>query len=252
MARISRRAAIVSPMRSERRQHLAHPCASQPADDALQLRNEVALQRVKGDGGGPEHRVLHEHEGEDREQGAALRDRQGEGLPDEPADRFQLPRYHRDDRAGRRPVEMIHLKPEQALVILVAQPAQHTLAHLAFLHVDVQLEPTIDQDQSQKNSAEQKKIWYLFELQPEKFFRRLFSGNGVDNVFRYFERPVKEWEGDPCHDDQIDLFPSPMVEDEPVNRWIDLSDPFAPLDGAGRTRAPAVPMLSQQRYGVIA
>lgn len=55
--------------------YLLHPFAPEAADDALQLGDQVTLQRLEGDSGGPEHRVLHEHEDKNREQGAALRNR---------------------------------------------------------------------------------------------------------------------------------------------------------------------------------
>ena len=116
---------------------LAHPFAPEAADDALHLWNEVSLQRIKRDSGGAEYRVLHEHEDKDRQQGAALRYRQGEGFADKPADRLQFSGHHRDDLAGRGPIEMVQRKPQHPFVELIAQPAQHALADLPLFYVQM-------------------------------------------------------------------------------------------------------------------
>ena len=117
--------------------NFAHPFAAEPTNDSLHLGNEITLQRIERDSRGSEYRVLHEHEDENRQQRAALRDRQRESIADKPADRLQLAGHHRDDLAGRGTIEMMQRKPQYPLVKLIAQAAQHTLADLSLPYVEV-------------------------------------------------------------------------------------------------------------------
>jgi hypothetical protein len=80
---------------------------------------------------------------------------------------------------------MARRKPQHALVKLVAQAAQHALTDLPLLHVDMEFEPTIDQDKSQKSSTQQKKIRLLGDVQTEKLLEGRLTGNSVYNILRY-------------------------------------------------------------------
>ena len=125
---------------------LAHPLAPEAANNALHLWYQITLQRIERDRCSAEHRILHEHEDENRQQGAALRDRQRESIADEPADRLQLAGHHRNDLASRGAVEMVQRESQHPLIELVAQTAQHSLTDLSFLYVQMQFEPAVYQN----------------------------------------------------------------------------------------------------------
>ena len=198
---------------------LADAGAAESADDALHLRDQIALQRVERQRRGTQHRVLYEHENQDRQQGAGLRDRHRIGFADKAADRLQLGGDHRDDLARGDAIEMVQRKAQHALVELVAQAAQHALAELPLFDVDVQLEPAVDQDQRQKNRAQHQQIGDLIELQPEIRLREMLAGDrAVDDLLGQIERLVKKREREQGHDDDIDLLAPAVAQDEPVDR----------------------------------
>ena len=214
---------------------LADPGAAEGADDPLHLRNQIALQRVEGQCRGAQHRVLHEHEKQDRQQGAGLRNRHGKRLADKPADRLQLGGHHGDDLPGRGPVEMVQREAQQALEQLVAQAAQHAFAQLPLFDVDMQLEPAVDQDQRQKNPAKHQQIRDLLELEPQKMLREMLAGyRPIDDDLGQIKRIVKKREREQGHDDDIDLLAPTIAQDEPVDFR------FEPIGGAQRQR-PAQP-----------
>src|ERR1700747_436973 len=62
--------------------NFAHPFATEPANDPLHLGNQIPLQGIERDSGGSEYRVLDEHEDENCQERAALRDRQRARLAD--------------------------------------------------------------------------------------------------------------------------------------------------------------------------
>jgi hypothetical protein len=70
--------------------HRAHAGPVELVHLALQARDDVALDRDAGDRGGAEHRVLHEHEKHDRQQGATLEGRQRHRVANEAAERLAL------------------------------------------------------------------------------------------------------------------------------------------------------------------
>jgi hypothetical protein len=45
---------------------------------------------------------------------------------------------------------MVQWKPQHPLIELIPQAAQHALANLPFLYVQMEFEPTADQNKSQK------------------------------------------------------------------------------------------------------
>src|SRR3546814_17856988 len=50
----------------------AHALLAELVDAALQLRNDIGLQRIERDGGEPQDRVLHAEKGDDDQERAAL------------------------------------------------------------------------------------------------------------------------------------------------------------------------------------
>src|SRR5260370_16979381 len=103
---------------------------------------------MERDSGGSEDWVLPEHEDKNRQQRAALRDRQRESVADKPADRLQLAGHHRDDLAGRGTIEMMQRKPQHPLVKLIAQPAHHALADLSLPPLHTTFQPPTYHTQS--------------------------------------------------------------------------------------------------------
>jgi hypothetical protein len=97
---------------------------------------------------------LHEHEEEDRQQGAGLRNRHRERFADKPADRLEFGGDHRDNLTRGDTIKMMQRKAQHALVELVAQTPQHALAKLTFFDIDMQLEPAVDRNQHQKHAAQ--------------------------------------------------------------------------------------------------
>ena len=201
---------------------LAHARAAEGADDALHLWDQIALQRIKRQRRGTQHRVLYEHENQDRQQGAGLRDRHRIGFADKAADRLQLGGDHRDDLARGDAIEMMQRKAQHALVELVAQAAQHALPELPLFDVDVQLEPAVDQDQRKKNRAQHQEIGDLIEFQAEIRLREMLAGDrAVDDLFRQIERPVKKRKREQGHHDDVNLLAPAVAQDEAVDRGLE-------------------------------
>src|SRR5437763_2632372 len=199
--------------------HLAYPLAAELADAALHLRDEIGLHRIERDRRGAEQRVLHEHEDEDRQQCAGLRDRQCEGIADKAADRLQLGGQHRDDLAGRRAVEMVHRKAKQALKQIVAQAAQHALADPAFADVQVIFEPAVDQHEDEKDAAQQHEIGDPMEFDAEDLPREVLAADRlVDDHLRQFERVVQKRERQQRDNDEVNLFAQAVAQDETIDR----------------------------------
>src|SRR5579884_1076604 len=87
-------------------------------------------------------------------------------------------------------------KAQYPMIELVAQSPQHALAELAFIGVDGIFEAAIDENESQKYSAQYKQIADLVKFKSEQFLREMTTANGViDNRFWQVERDVKKWKG---------------------------------------------------------
>ena len=143
--------------------HLPHPRLAEQVHLALQLGNDVDLERVEHDRGQAHDRVLHEHEDQDGEQRAALERRQRERLGDEAAERLDLGIDHLHDLAGRDVPEVGQRETQHAREQLVAQPAQHALADDPLIDVDDVLEAAVDQHEDQEQAAQQEQILDLAE-----------------------------------------------------------------------------------------
>ena len=112
-----------------------------------------------------------------------MRYRQGKSIADKTADRLQLSGHHGDDLASCGPVEMVQRKTQHSLVKLVTQTAEHTLANLPLLYVEMQLEPAIQQHKNKKDGAQQYQIRDLSEFNTKILFRKFFARNSLINYF---------------------------------------------------------------------
>ena len=148
--------------------HLAHPQLAERVDLALQLGDHVHLDRIEADRGQAHDRVLHEHEGQNREQRAALERRQREGIAHEAADRLDLGGDHRDDLARGDAAEMGQREAQDARVEVVAQPPQHALGDDPLIDVDDVFEAAVDQHEAQEDAAQQEQVVDLREALAEQ------------------------------------------------------------------------------------
>ena len=114
---------------------------------------------------------------------------------------------------------MAHRKPQQALEKIVAQAAQHALPDPALAHVEVILEPAVDQDKDEKDQAQQHEVGEAVELDAEDRPREVLAGNRlVDNDLWQFERVVQKRKRQQRDDDEVDLFAPAVAQDEAVDR----------------------------------
>jgi hypothetical protein len=95
---------LVDPIRHAA--HLPDPLLGELVDLTLQPRDHADLHGIERDRGEAENRILDEHEREDRQQRAALKSRQGEGIADEASERLHLGVDHLDDLARRHAAEL--------------------------------------------------------------------------------------------------------------------------------------------------
>ena len=119
----------------------------------LQLWDDVTLNRIERDRGEAEDWILDEHEHQDRQQGAALKRRQGQRVADEPAQRFHLGGYHRNDFTLADFPEMRQRKAQNPRVQVIAQTPQHPLPQLPAEHVDVIFEGAVDAHQCKEHAG---------------------------------------------------------------------------------------------------
>src|SRR6185369_2450124 len=161
---------------------------------ALQFRDDVALERIKRDRGEPEHRILYEHENDNRQQRPALKRGQGQRVTNKAAERFGFGRDHRDDLRRRGFMKMRQRKAQQPHVKLIAKTPQHPLAEPAFIGVYAVFKAAVDQHGHQKGAAQQHQIRNSFELDAENVLRKLGidADRVVDDVLWQVERNVKK------------------------------------------------------------
>src|SRR5215469_4816849 len=121
---------------------------------------------------------------------------------------------------------MAQWKSQHPLIKLVPQTAQHALADLPLLYVDVQFEPPIDQHESKKNAAQDDQIRDLIELHSHEFLWIFFSRNrSIDDQLWQIERIIEKWKRKQGHHDQIYLLPQAVTQDVSIDRW---SEPVRP------------------------
>src|SRR5512144_1617745 len=173
-----------------------HAFLGEHVDLPLQLRDQVNLERIECDGGGTENHILGEHEGEDRQQRAALERRLRDCVADETAEWLDLRSDHGDHLALRGAAEVRDGKTQCVAEQLVAQAPQHPLAEPPFVDVDVVFESAVGADQQQKYAAQNHQVLNLIELDIVNDLRKVRSGDGlVDNDLRQFEGCIEEWKG---------------------------------------------------------
>jgi hypothetical protein len=86
-------------------------------------------------------------------------------------------------------------------------------------HVQVILEPAIDQDEDEKDEAQQHEIGDAAELDPEDRPWEVLPGDRlVDDDLWQFERIVQKRERQQRYDDEIDLLAQAVAQDEAVDR----------------------------------
>src|SRR5437868_4675018 len=114
---------------------------------------------------------------------------------------------------------MAHRKPQQALVKTETRAAQHALADPARAHVEVILEPAVDQNEDEKDQAQQHEAGDAVELDAEDRPGKVLAGNRlVDDDLWQFERIIQKWERQQRDDDEVDLFAPAVAQDETVDR----------------------------------
>ena len=151
-----------------------------------------------------------------------MRDRQRESIADKAADRLQLAGHHRDDLAGRGPIEMLKRKSQDPLVKLVPQTAQHALADLSFLGIEMQLEPAVNQYESEEYAAQHQEVGDLIEIPSHELLREILAGNGtIDDQFRQIQGIVEERKRNQRDDHQINLITQAVMQDVAIDRGIE-------------------------------
>ncbi len=188
-------------------------------DLALQPRDHVALDRVERDRRGAEHRILHEHEQDDRQQRPALESRRDERVADKPAQRLALGGDHRDDLSRRGLVELVERETQQPMIELVAEAPQHPLAELPLQGVDVIFERPVDKHQHQKYRGQHQADRGSVELEAEQRLREMMAADrAVDDRLRQFERIIKKRKRDQGQHQQPQLLAQAVAQDEAVDR----------------------------------
>ena len=102
----------------------------------------------------PSQTFCDEDEDERGQRLAAEEDRLHEGIADEAAERLHLVLDHGGDLGLLDLAEMQLREAQHAVEQLVAQAAQHALAHAALLGVDLELEDAVDDDEHQEEQAQ--------------------------------------------------------------------------------------------------
>ena len=129
----------------------------------LQLGDQVHLQRIEGDRGEAQDRVLHEHEGQGRDQRAALEGRHGQRVADIAAQGLGLGVDHLDQLALADAAELGQREAEHMVVELIADAAQHPLGDDPGIDVQDVLQEPADQDQRQEHAAEHEEVVQLVQ-----------------------------------------------------------------------------------------
>ena len=112
-----------------------------------------------------EQPVLHHDEDDGRQRLAAQEHRLHEGVADEAAQRLDLVLDHGGELGLLDLAEMGRREAQDAVVELVAQAAQHALAHAALLGVDRLLELAVHDDGAQEDEAHDHEILELVDLE---------------------------------------------------------------------------------------
>ncbi len=109
--------------------------------------------------------VLHHDEDDGRQRLAAEEHRLHEGIADEAAQRLDLVLDHGGELGLLDLAEVHRREAQDAVVELVAQAAQHALAHAALLRVDALLELAVDDHGDQEDEAHDHQVLQLVDLE---------------------------------------------------------------------------------------
>ena len=201
--------------------HEPHPLLGERVHPALELRDDVELERIEGDRGGRHHPVLHQQEGEDDEEVAPLEDGQLERVADEPAERLHLGRDHGDDLALGELAEVRQGEAQNAAVEVVAQAPEHALAGPPREHVDRVLEPLVGDHEEEEPAAEEEQVFELGERGPEHDGREVVRAaldHPVHDLLRELVERIEEREGRDREHGQHHLRAQGVPDDVAVDR----------------------------------
>src|SRR5262249_15572071 len=123
--------------------------AAEPQDGLAQRRDNRPLQGQDADGDPTPGDTLRHNERQGREGLAAKEGRLHEGIADEAAERLDLVLDHGGDFRLLHLAELRERKTQHAVEQLVAQAAQHALAHAALQRIYVELEGPVDEDENE-------------------------------------------------------------------------------------------------------
>ena len=128
-----------------------------------QPRDDRHLHRQQHDHDDRQQPVLHHDEDDRRQRLAAEEHRLHEGVADEAAERLDLVLDHGRELGLLDLAEVGRREAQDAVVELVAQAAQHALAHAALLGVDALLELAVDHHGGQEDEAHGHEIGQLID-----------------------------------------------------------------------------------------
>ena len=171
--------------------HEAHPLLGVRVHPALELRDDVELERIEGDRGKGHHPVLDQEEREDDEEVAALEDRELDRVPEEPAEGLHLGRDHGDDLALGELAEVRQREAQDARVQVVAKPPEQPFPGAPREHVDRVLERLVGDHEEEKHAAKDEQELELGEGNAEHDGREV-AGVALDHLVHDLLRDLVE------------------------------------------------------------
>ena len=139
--------------------------AAQHEHRLAQPRDDRHLHRQQHDDDDAQQPVLHQDEDDRRQRLAAQEHRLHEGVADEAAERLDLVLDHGGELGLLDLAEVGRREAQDAVVELVAQAAQHALAHAPLLGVDALLELAVHQHRAQEDEAHGDQVGELVDLE---------------------------------------------------------------------------------------
>ena len=201
--------------------HEPHPLLGERVHAALELRDDIELERIEGDRGGRHHPVLHQQEGEDDEEVAALEDRELERVPDEPAERLHFGRDHGDDLALGEPAEVRQGEAQDPAVEVVAKAAEHAFPGAPGEHVDDVFERLVGDDEDEEPAAQEEQVLELGEgitQDQDREVSRVSHDDPVHDLLRKLVERVQERERRDREQGQQNLRAKGVPDDVAIDR----------------------------------
>ena len=192
--------------------YLAHACPVQLVDPALLGGDHCQLDRKHQQGGSAQHRVLDQHEGEQRQECPAVERRGDKGLTSKAADRFHL--LHHDRNELRPSAGAAVATP--AAVNREPQAADQDLANAALVHVQPVLCRPVRQQACKVQDAKNYQELDLAEsdiVDPDN--PALGADGVVDDVLRDLEGQVERRHRRAGDEQQNRLAKARSAEDQP-------------------------------------